>query len=155
MQITVDFERSEAAALLRVLRRMLPDHIESAPREQLETTRDFGKASEKLRLALANALGPAGGLRLVRPRDENEGTLRMKPSGRWAVCRPGHAPVEITSGEPFRIEVDGELKLTRMEFRHFEGPLKGRGYRGQPGEYYSTDGYWLRDGLRAAIGSGE
>jgi len=48
-----------------------------------------------------------------------------------------------------------ELQVTRMEFRHFTGPLKGRLYRGQPGEYYSVDDYWLRDGLRAAIGAGE
>jgi hypothetical protein len=48
--------------------------------------------------------------------------------------------------------VDAELKLTRMEFRHFTAPLKGREYRGQPGEYYSVDGYHLADGVRAAIG---
>ena len=81
---------------------------------------------------------------------EKEGILQMQPSGRWAVCRPGRAPVEITSGEIFRIEVDGELRPTLMEFRHFAGPLKGRLYRGQPGEYYSVDGYWLRNGLRVA-----
>jgi hypothetical protein len=46
-------------------------------------------------------------------------------------------PVEITSGELFRVEVAGELKLTRREYD--EG-------------YYSIDGYPLRDGLRAAIG---
>ena len=85
---------------------------------------------------------------------DNEGILRMQPSGRWAVCRPGRIPAEITSGERFRIEVLGsdELKLTRMEFRHFTGPLKETQYRGQPGEYYSVGGYPLRDGLRAAIG---
>ena len=68
---------------------------------------------------------------------EKEGTLRMMASGRWAVYRPGRLRVEITSGELFRVEVDGELKLTRMEYD--EG-------------YYSIDGYPLRDGLRAAIG---
>jgi hypothetical protein len=68
---------------------------------------------------------------------EKEGILRMMASGRWAVCRPGQDPVEITSGEPFRVDVEGELKLTRMEFD--EG-------------YYSIDHYSLRDGLRAAIG---
>ncbi len=83
---------------------------------------------------------------------EKEGTLRMQPSGRWAVCRPGRAPVEITSGEMFRVEVDGELQLTRMEFQHFSGPLKDRAYRGQPGEYYSVEGHPLHDGLRAAFG---
>ena len=38
---------------------------------------------------------------------EKEGVLQMQPSGRWAVCRPGREPVEITSGELFRVEVDG------------------------------------------------
>ena len=85
---------------------------------------------------------------------EKEGTLRMQPSGCWAVCRPGREPVEITSGELFRVEVDGKLEPTRMEYRHFEDP-QGRRYRVQPGEYYSVDGYDLRNGMRAAIGSGE
>ena len=31
---------------------------------------------------------------------EKVGVLRMQPSGRWAVCRPGQEPLEITSGEP-------------------------------------------------------
>jgi hypothetical protein len=60
----------------------------------------------------------------------------MMTSRRWAIYRPGRLPVEITSSELFRVEVDGELKLTRMEYD--EG-------------YYSIDGYPLRDGLRAAI----
>jgi len=30
--------------------------------------------------------------------------------------------------------------------------MKGRTLRGLHGEYYSVDGYWLRDGVRAAIG---
>jgi Domain of unknown function (DUF5348) len=73
---------------------------------------------------------------------EKEGTLRMESSGRWAVCRPGHNPVEITSGELFRVEVNGELRLTRMEHTPSSG-------------YFSIDDYELRDGMRAAIGSGE
>ena len=43
----------------------------------------------------------------VRKMAERVGVLRMQPSGRWAVCRPGQEPIEITSGEPFRVEVDG------------------------------------------------
>jgi hypothetical protein len=66
--------------------------------------------------------------------------------------QPDRPPVGIASGEIFRIEVAGELKLTRMEFRHFAGPLKGRELMGHTGEYYSFDGYWLRNGVRAAIG---
>jgi hypothetical protein len=79
---------------------------------------------------------------------EREGVLQMQPSGRWAVCRPGLDPVEITSGELFRVEVAGakELRLTRMEYRHLPGG---------DGAYYSVDGYPLRDGLRAAIGEFE
>jgi hypothetical protein len=42
----------------------------------------------------------------------------MMASGRWAVYRPGRLPIEITSGELFRVEVDGELKLTRVEYNH-------------------------------------
>ena len=77
-----------------------------------------------------------------------EGTLMMRPSGRWAVFRSGHKPVEITSGDVFRVEVPGKegLQPTRMEFRQ---PFPGR-----PGEYYSVDGYHLENGLRAAIGVG-
>jgi hypothetical protein len=71
---------------------------------------------------------------------EKEGILRMQSSGRWAVCRPAHDPVEILNGVLFRVEVDGKLRLTRMLWSE-----------GQ----YSVDGYKLRDGMRAAIGSRE
>jgi hypothetical protein len=30
--------------------------------------------------------------------------LKMQPTGRWAVRRPGREPVEITSGEVSRVE---------------------------------------------------
>jgi len=52
------------------------------------------------------------------------------------VCRPGHDPVEITQGELFRVEVDGEFRVTRMEDEWGEG-------------YYSIDLYPLRGGMRA------
>jgi hypothetical protein len=73
---------------------------------------------------------------------DKEGILRMMASGRWAVYRPGRLPVEITSGELFRVEVAGakELQLTRMEYDLIDR------------QYYSVDNYPLRDGLRAAIG---
>jgi hypothetical protein len=77
---------------------------------------------------------------------DQKGILRMQLSGRWTICRPGRAPVEITSGDVFRVEVGGELKRTRMESRHRTGG---------GGEYYSADGYELRSGMSAAIGSGE
>jgi hypothetical protein len=74
---------------------------------------------------------------------DTEGTLQKQPSGRWAVCLPGHEPVEIPAGEIFLLEVPGatgarELKRARMEQR--------------PGaEYYVVQGYPLRDGLRAGF----
>jgi hypothetical protein len=87
---------------------------------------------------------------------EKEGTLRMQSSGRWAICRPGRKPVEITSGEVFRVEVDGKLQITRMEYRHFDDdPIRHRQSRGKPGEYYSVDGFELRSGMRAAIGESD
>jgi hypothetical protein len=71
----------------------------------------------------------------------NEGVLEMQPSGRWAVVRPGMEPWEITSGEVFRVEVEGMegLQVTRMEHAH-------------PGGYYAVKGFPLRNGLRAALG---
>jgi hypothetical protein len=39
---------------------------------------------------------------------EKIGALQKQPGGRWAACRPGHDPVDITSGDLFRVEVDGE-----------------------------------------------
>jgi hypothetical protein len=73
---------------------------------------------------------------------EKVGTLRMMASCCWAIYRPWRPPVEITSGELFRVEVAGAkgLQLTRME-----DDLIDR-------QYYSVDNYPLRDSLRAAIG---
>ena len=71
--------------------------------------------------------------------DDKEGTLQMQPGGRWAICRPGRMPHEITSGGVFRVEVDGKLKMTRMAIA-------------QGGAYCSVEGYVLRSGMRAAIG---
>jgi hypothetical protein len=74
---------------------------------------------------------------------EKIGILRMQPSRRWAICRPGHKPDEIRSGDAFRLEVGDVLRITRMEYAHHAGG------------YYGIDGYELRNGMRAAIGSGE
>jgi|SoiMethySBSTD1v2_1073268.scaffolds.fasta_scaffold424405_2 hypothetical protein len=71
-----------------------------------------------------------------------------------AVWQVGHLPDWlIISGNVFHVEVDSELLPTRMEFPHFTGPMKGRELCGQAGEYYSCDGYHLRNGLCAAIGA--
>jgi hypothetical protein len=67
-----------------------------------------------------------------------EGTLNKMLSGSWAICRSGKNPIEIKHGDIFRIEVDGKMRPTRMEFE---------GDRG----YHSADGYQLRSGLRAAL----
>ena len=57
----------------------------------------------------------------------------------------------LRSGKSSWVEVDGVLRFMRMEFWHHGGPLKGREHKSEPGEYYSVDGYELRDGLRAAF----
>ena len=67
-----------------------------------------------------------------------EGTLNKMLSGSWAVCRSGKNPIEIKPGDAFRIEVDGIMRRTRMEFEDERG-------------YHSVDGYKLRGGLRAAL----
>jgi hypothetical protein len=67
------------------------------------------------------------------------GTLRKQRSGRWAICRPGERPVEITSGECFWVQIPGERALQQTRMEH---DLHG---------YYSVDGYELRDGLRAGL----
>jgi hypothetical protein len=54
-----------------------------------------------------------------------------------AIFRPRR---ELT-GELFGVDVDGELRITRMKHRYGEG-------------CYSIDGYPLRDGMRAVIGRG-
>jgi hypothetical protein len=71
--------------------------------------------------------------------DDKEGTLHLQASGRWAILRTGREPFELTSGDVFRVEVDGKLQITRMGHLWSEG-------------YYSIEGYPLRDGMRAAIG---
>jgi hypothetical protein len=69
---------------------------------------------------------------------KTEGTLELQSSGGWALVRPGHLPIDITSGEVF--ELQG--KVTRMEYRHFESG---------GGEYYSVDDLPLGDGMRVAL----
>jgi Domain of unknown function (DUF5348) len=73
-------------------------------------------------------------------KSDREGILRKQPSGRWAVCRPGQAHVEITSGEVFRVEDPAKEGLHRTRMEHDD---EG---------YYSVHGHHLHDGLRAAIG---
>jgi len=70
---------------------------------------------------------------------KKEGILRLQRNRRWAICRPDRIPVELASGDLFHIEVDGGLKLTRLEYDYDKRA------------YYSIDGYELRSGMRAAI----
>jgi hypothetical protein len=74
------------------------------------------------------------------------GRLRMNSRWRWEIHRPGRPPHELTSGDVFLLEVNGAIRRTAIEFRHFAG----RHHRGRAGEYYSTDGFPLRHGMRAA-----
>jgi hypothetical protein len=52
---------------------------------------------------------------------QREGTLHLQPSGRWAILRAGREPFELTSGDVFRVEVDGKLQITRMGHLWSEG----------------------------------
>jgi hypothetical protein len=67
-----------------------------------------------------------------------EGMLNKMQSGRWAVCRSGRNPIEIMSGDVFRVEVAGKMRYTQMLFKDDRG-------------YHSVDGFELRTGLRAAV----
>ena len=69
-----------------------------------------------------------------------EGTLHLHASGRWAIIRPGREPFQLTSGDVFRVNVNGMLHATSMEHLWGEG-------------YYSVDGFLLGNGIRAAIGA--
>jgi hypothetical protein len=57
----------------------------------------------------------------------NNGTWRCaRPISRSTPCRLGHKSIEITSGETFEIEVDGELTSTLMGFLAFFRAARGR-----------------------------
>lgn len=73
-----------------------------------------------------------------------EGTLHLQSDGRWVIIREDKQPYEITSGELFRVEVNGLMKPTRMEYAHGPGPGEG--------QYVSVHGYTLEEGLKASIG---
>ena len=62
---------------------------------------------------------------------EKEGTLHMMASGRWAVYCPGRLPVEITSGELFRVEVNRRATGRRSDRPHSVG-ARGRCFGREP-----------------------
>ena len=71
------------------------------------------------------------------------GTLMLLDSGRWAIAaKDREQPYEITSSEVFVVEIEGRMRITRMEFAH------GR----NGGRYVSVDGFRLFEGMRAANG---
>jgi len=127
LKLSIELTKGEAEVLLKFLQDA------EFPLDPFgEDTRLFKRTSKRLCVALEKELDIA----------DKVGRLHMQLSGRWAIFRPGRDAVEITSGEVFRVEVDGELRATRMEHEWGEG-------------YYSVDGYKLRDGMRAAISAGE
>jgi hypothetical protein len=106
-----------------------------------DSKRGFEESAEELHSSSGMSAGlvealieEAGGETMT----ETQGTLRMLPSGEWAIQAPGREPVPIVAGEIFLLEVAGELKQTRMEQR-------------ADGEYVSVNGYRLADGLRAGF----
>jgi hypothetical protein len=108
------------------------------PDASLEKLIDDTKASLEKSVALLNAGRGTVAVGEVIAQGGKVGELRLQPSGRWAVCRPGHDPAEITSGELFRVEIDGVLQVRRMEY-------KRRGY-------CALGGPPLCSGMRATIG---
>jgi hypothetical protein len=77
---------------------------------------------------------------------ENEGTLRMQPTGQWAIQAPGHEPVPIVAGEKFLLEVQGERRMMRVRMERKEGRWYAVLYTGRAARRVE-----LRDGLRASF----
>jgi hypothetical protein len=76
---------------------------------------------------------------------EKEGTLRMQPSGQWAIQAPGHEPVPIVAGEFFLLEVQGERRMMRVRMDRKEGRWYAVLYTGRAARRGE------RDGLRAGF----
>ena len=77
---------------------------------------------------------------------EKAGTLRMQPSGQWAIQAPGHEPVPIVAGENFLLEVQGERRMMRIRMERKEGRWYPVLYTGRAARRVE-----LRDGLRAGF----
>jgi hypothetical protein len=72
----------------------------------------------------------------------DRGELRGNVVGRWEITRnnPHEQPfAELTSGDMVFLDVDGEWRLTRIEYDHAAK------------SYVSVDGYRLADGIMAAL----
>lgn len=74
--------------------------------------------------------------------EERIGRLRPQANGYWGIEYAEKRPDEIHSGDMIYLEIPGgnALLLTRIEYDH--------GKR----NFYSVDGYPLRDGARASFG---
>jgi hypothetical protein len=72
---------------------------------------------------------------------DKEETLRLQPSGRWAIICPGRLPVAIVEGEVFELEVAGKMRRARMKHRD--------------GRWFTTEGYLLADGSAPASSMAE
>ena len=77
-----------------------------------------------------------------------DGTLRMLPSGQWAIAAPGRVPVPIVAGEIFLLEVQGERELVRVRIERKDG--LGRWYA-VPSSGRTERSVELREGLRAGF----
>jgi hypothetical protein len=77
---------------------------------------------------------------------EKEGTLRMQPSGQWAIQAPGREPVPIIAGEIFLLEVQGERRMMPVRMERKEGRWYAV-FSGARGNRRVE----LRDGLRAGF----
>jgi hypothetical protein len=69
-----------------------------------------------------------------------EGVLRQRPSGRWAVERPGHELREFASGDMLRLWVGGRFVTVRMEYS-----------RTRPTGFYTVPRHELGEGGRVAL----
>lgn len=65
------------------------------------------------------------------------GILRLNNIGRWEIVWSDGSIVELICGDVFEIETDFGMRKTRMEEIM--------------GNYYTVDGFTLKDGLKATI----
>jgi hypothetical protein len=64
----------------------------------------YHRLHQQIEKRKSGAAGPLPGLPGGPPLSDKEGILQLQSSGRWAVYRPGRVPVEITSGDLFRVD---------------------------------------------------
>jgi hypothetical protein len=114
-----------------------------------DSKRGFEESAEELHSSSGMSAGQvealieeAGGETMT----EMQGTLRMLPSGEWAIQAQGREPVNIPAGEIFLLEVLGEHRLLRVRMERKEGAWYAV-FSGARGKRRVE----LRDGLRAGF----